>query len=58
MYAPYGLNDLFKLTIRPVKENFKREQYLVKTKKWSEKWPLLTIIPWINKYILALVFHK
>lgn len=46
VYAPYGLNDLFKLTIRPVKDSYKKSQYLIKTKKWQEKWPMLTIIPW------------
>ena len=30
IYAPYGLNDLFNLTIRPVKYQFQKESYLEK----------------------------
>lgn len=46
VFAPYGLNDLFTMTIKPVKKNFRQEQYEEKTLKWKEKWPLLTVIPW------------
>lgn len=46
VYAPYGLNDLFNMIIRPVKRNFTKEQYGEKTKKWKRKWPNLTIISW------------
>ena len=48
VFAPYGLNDLFKMTIRPVKDNFIKEDYDKKCAKWKEKWKLLTIIPWDN----------
>lgn len=48
VFAPYGLNDLFKMVIRPVKENFTKEDYDKKCLKWKKKWPLLTIIPWDN----------
>lgn len=44
--APYGLNDIFSMTIRPIKKQFTRAPYLVKTKSWKQKWPLLTILPW------------
>lgn len=44
--APYGLNDLFSMTLRPIKKQFSEEQYLIKTKKWQNKWPLLTVLPW------------
>ena len=47
-FAPYGLNDLFSLIIRPNKANFIKEDYDKKTKKWKSKWPNLTIIPWDN----------
>lgn len=46
VYAPYGLDDLFKMIIRPVKIDFKKEDYLKKVNKWQKKWPKLTIIPW------------
>ena len=44
--APYGLNDLFNMIIRPVKIDFKEEDYLKKVNKWKKKWPKLTIMPW------------
>ena len=46
IYAPYGLEDLFSLIIRPVKIDFIKKDYELKTKRWKEKWPKLTIIPW------------
>jgi len=44
--APYGLNDLFSLIIRPVTIDFDKESYLKKTKSWKEKWPMLEIKEW------------
>ena len=44
--APYGLNDLFNMIIRPVKIDFKEEDYNKKVEKWKKNWPKLTIIPW------------
>ena len=44
--APYGLNDLFSMTIRPIKRQFAKERYLEKTANWKKKWPMLTILPW------------
>lgn len=46
VYAPFGFNDLFKMIIRPNKQNFIKEHYDEKVKKWKNKWPCLTIIPW------------
>lgn len=47
VYAPYGLNDIFSQTLRPVKNGcFTKEGYNTKTNKWKNKWPSLTIIPW------------
>lgn len=46
IYSPYGLDDLFSLTIRPVKIDFNEMDYMKKTEKWRAKWPKLTIIPW------------
>lgn len=48
IFAPYGLNDLFSLIIRPNKENFIKKGYEEKTRKWKQNWPKLTIIPWDN----------
>lgn len=44
--CPYGLNDLFGMTIRPIKRQFTKEQYLLKIKKWQSKWPLLKVLKW------------
>lgn len=46
IYAPYGLNDLFSMTIRPVKRQYTEEQYIIKTNKWKKKWPKLNVLPW------------
>lgn len=42
--APYGLNDLFNLTLRPVKIDFPKEMYDHKVDKWTSKWKLLKVI--------------
>lgn len=44
--APYGLSDLFNMTIRPIKKQFTKEQYQIKTSKWKNKWPQLNVLPW------------
>ena len=44
IFAPYGLNDLFSLIIRPNKENFIKKGYEEKTRKWKQNWPKLTIM--------------
>lgn len=46
VYAPYGLNDVFKMVIRPVKKDFTKEQYDERADKWLKKWNKLTKIPW------------
>lgn len=46
IYAPYGLEDLFRLIIRPVKIDVTRKDYEEKAKKWKQKWPKLTVISW------------
>ncbi len=46
IFAPYGLNDLFGMIIRPVKFEFTEEKYNEKVKKLKEKWPMLDIRKW------------
>ena len=46
VYAPYGLNDLFSMTLRPVKNQCTKKYWDIKVNKWKEKWPLLTVLPW------------
>ncbi len=46
VYCPYGLNDIFSMTVRPVKKEFTKVQYETRAKRWKDKWPLLTIKEW------------
>jgi len=46
VYAPFGLDDLFGMIVRANKAQITEEIYLQKSKKWREKWPELTVIPW------------
>lgn len=46
IYAPFGLKDLFGLTLRPNKALITEEIYHSKTFKWKQKWPELKIMPW------------
>ena len=44
VYAPYGLNDIFSMIIRPVVGNVSTEIYCKKCLKWKDKWPKLKIV--------------
>ncbi len=48
VFAPYGLNDLFNLLIRPIKQNslLKKNYYDDKVNNWKNRWPLLKTIEW------------
>lgn len=46
VYAPYGLNDLFGLVVRPNKPSVIKWVYEKKVEKWTKKWPNLKVIPW------------
>jgi len=46
VYAPYGLNDLFRGIVRPNKVQITKEIYLNKVARWKRCWPDLKIIPW------------
>jgi hypothetical protein len=46
IYAPFGLDDLLGLTVRPNKTQITEEIYLKKVARWKTCWPDLTIIPW------------
>ena len=45
-FCPYGLNDIFSMTIRPIKTYFTKEQYEERAARWKNKWDNLTIISW------------
>lgn len=46
VYAPYGLNDLFDMVIRPNKLLIEKWMYEAKVVHWLPKWPSLKIVPW------------
>ncbi|MEK5448263.1 nucleotidyltransferase family protein [Paenibacillus sp. FSL R7-0331] len=46
IYAPFGLEDLFSLAVRPNKRLISEAVYRSKAEKWQAKWPELQIIPW------------
>jgi uncharacterized protein len=45
-YAPFGLDDLFDMVIRPNKRGVPKEVYLEKAKRWVGLWPKLKVVPW------------
>lgn len=46
VYAPYGLEDIFGMIIRPVKKDFSKEMYDERATRWQKKWPMLKKIEW------------
>ena len=46
VYAPYGLNDLFGMIIRPNKVNITEDIYMAKVRRWEDCWPQLRAVPW------------
>ena len=46
VYCPYGLNDIFSMTIRPVKRDFEKEHFVERANRWKAKWEKLIIIEW------------
>ena len=45
-FAPFGLNDLFGMVVRPTKRGVPKEVYLEKVQDWTRFWPKLRVIPW------------
>ena len=46
VYSAYGLDDLFNMTIRPVKRYIDKKSYDERCKRWKSKWNKLNIIEW------------
>ncbi|MCC7276352.1 MAG: nucleotidyltransferase family protein [Alphaproteobacteria bacterium] len=44
--APFGLDDLLDLTVRPNPVLASASVYAAKTARWREQWPALRILPW------------
>jgi uncharacterized protein len=51
--APFGLDDLFGLVVRPNKTQITRAIYEAKVERWRSIWPSLTILPWEGTLISA-----
>lgn len=46
IFAPFGLDDLFNLVVRPNKGKVSEMVYNKKVDRWSNIWPNLKVIPW------------
>jgi hypothetical protein len=46
VYAPYGLNDLLGMIVRPNKGQITQEIYERKAQRWQAIWPGLRVVPW------------
>jgi hypothetical protein len=44
--APYGLADVLGMVARPNKQIVTQDVYEEKTRRWADRWPGLTVIPW------------
>jgi hypothetical protein len=44
--APFGLDDLLGLVVRPNARQITREIYEAKVARWRRSWPELTFLPW------------
>lgn len=43
IYAPYGLDDLFSMRVKPNNRIISKEYYRKKTEKWKRQWPEITV---------------
>jgi len=46
VYAPFGFEDLFSMTVRPNRRCELPEVYYGKARRWAEAWPGLKVISW------------
>ncbi len=46
VYAPFGLDDLFNLIVRPNKKLIPREVFEKKAARWKAHWPKLKVMGW------------
>jgi hypothetical protein len=47
--APFGLDDLFGLVVRPNKRQITRPIYEAKVDRWRAIWPRLHLVAWISR---------
>jgi hypothetical protein len=46
LVAPFGLDDLLGLVVRPNKKQISRQVYEAKIGRWLPLWPGLRVVPW------------
>jgi uncharacterized protein len=47
LHAPYGLDDLLGLVVRPDPASpARRDAFEAKAARWRSVWPELTVLPW------------
>ena len=46
VFAPFGLDDLLGLVVRPNRVQITPEIYRRKVARWERHWPHLTVLPW------------
>lgn len=44
--APFGMDDLFGLTVRPNRRLVSEAVYRAKAARWQARWPELRVLPW------------
>ena len=44
--APFGIDDLLSLVVRPNRVQITPDIYAAKVERWGRVWPLLRILPW------------
>lgn len=44
--APFGLDDMFDMIVRPNKRQVTQQVYERKAGRWAATWPKLTVLPW------------
>ena len=50
VFAPFGLDDLFNLTVRANRTQITPETYAAKAERVRMRWPEVTILPWEAGY--------
>jgi hypothetical protein len=48
VWAPFGVDDLFKLVVRPNRVQITPAIYDAKVTRWVARWPSLVALPWEN----------
>lgn len=44
LYAPFGLDDLFSMRVRPNRQIISESYYKEKTARWKKQWPGITVL--------------